>query len=604
MPSNPEILQDDFSLGIVRDRAPHLIPENGLLDAVNYLLEPDGGLFRRGGTAYKSNAAHGSAGLTFLWDGYLDPGQRTVFANSADFAVLGSNDADRVNLGSDGLPHPKQAVVAVSEVSAAFPSSLLFIGGGYIYGGSRKTAAYSTSGGNTNATNGSRTVTDADGGFTANVDAGMLFQRAATERVYVVASVDSDTSLTLSEPYQGATTTTANVTFHTVYAIAAGDPYVDAESYCVAGGRLLALTARGDVRYSATGNPHSFATNDRHPVPEGVQGLGIVSAGQNVLIFTTGGVFVFQGVAFDTVDADGNPNHRILPLSRDLVLWGGPAGIAQWENYLIVPCTNGIYLLDGVSSPVRISRSIEPLYQGYVNAAYRTGGAVVHREHYLLPILRSSSNEVFELLVCRMDRATSDDEGRSIFPWTRLGDSGALLTALAVRVGAALQQPQLLGAQQIAASRVVDCTYFFAPDAAHKADADGVAHQAHWVTRDFETGNLTINAVKAIRVWASLEDAGSDNPSMPIFYGEGQSASGAKWDQVLWDNFLWAAEGGEAFIDLACAVPEGNGVTPKRCRVGKKRRHIRFKGVTSGPAASVQLRAIGVVVHPSEALRR
>lgn len=599
-----EILQDDFGMGIVRDRAPHLIPRNGALDLVNYLPEPDGTLYRRGGTAYKSNAAHGSAGLTFLWDGYLDPGQRTVFANAADFATLGANDADPVNLGSDGLPYPKHAVVAVSEVDPNFPSSLLFIGGGYIYGGSRKTASYATTGANTTVTNGSRIVSDPSGGFTANIDAGMLFQRAGTERVYVVASVDSDTSLTLAEPYQGATSSTVNVTFYPLYKMTVSDPYIISDHYCVAAKRLLCLTTRGDVRFTPIGNPHSFAANDRHPVPEGVQGLGLASIGQNVLIFTTGGIWVFQGVAFDIVDADGNANHRIFPLSRDLVLWGGPAGIGAWENFLVVPCTTGIYLIDGVSSPVRISRTIDPLYQGYVNSAYRVGGAVVYREHLLMPILRSSSNEVFELLVCRLDRPTEDEDGRTVFPWTRLADSGGLLTALAVRIGTALQQPLLLGAQQLAASRVVDCSFFFAPDGAHKSDADGTAHQAYIVTRDYETGNMTVNNVRALRIWAPLEDAGTDNPTMPWFYGDGVQTSEAKWDQVLWDNFLWAADSGAALYDLNCAVAEGNGLTPKRCRVNKKRRYIRFKGITNGPCASAQLRAIGLSIRLSPALRR
>lgn len=600
MPSSQvDIIQEDFSAGIVRDKAPHLIPENGVWDSLNFLLEPDGtSLFRRGGSAYKSNAAFGSGGLTLLWDGYLDPGQRTFFANSADFGVLDADDATPINLGSAGLTYPKQAAVAVSEPDPSFPSLLLFIGGGFIYGGSRKGAAYST--GTVSINNGSRTLTGVGTSFSANVDAGMLLQ-FGNERVYVVQSVDSNTQITLAEKYSGANKAGAAYSLKAVVQIAPADPYPIADSYCVAGNRLLALV-NNRIKFSAIGNPHSFGANDFHTVPEGVTGLGIATIGPNVLIFTTGGIWVFQGVPFDIVDAEGNPQHRILPLSRDLVLWGGPAGIATWENYLVVPCTSGIYLLDGVGSPVRISRTIEPLYQGYVNSAYRTGASTVYRESLLLPILRDNSGQVFELLVCRLDRSFSDDQGRTAFPWTRLGDSGSNVRALTVRIGSALQQPKLLGAS--VAGRVLDCTAFFKPDAARKSDADGVAHRAIVITRDIPTGNATVNNVRSLRPRAQIDDSGTDNPTMLWAYSDGSSAAGALWDQVEWDNFVWAGDVGAAFRDLNCVVPVNGGASPYRCRVNKRLRYVRLRGTTNGPSAQTVLRSIQLSIRLSEAVRK
>lgn len=162
------IVQEDFSAGIVRDQSPATIDTRAVHDLINGLVEEDGSPYKRGGSAYQSDAAFGSSGLTFLWDGYFDAGQRTVFANASDFGVLDSDDESPVNLGGDGLSAP---------VGAALLEGMLFIGGGYIYGGSRKTAAYSTTTSDTTVTNGSATVTDPDGGFTANVDAGMLMHK-------------------------------------------------------------------------------------------------------------------------------------------------------------------------------------------------------------------------------------------------------------------------------------------------------------------------------------------------------------------------------------------------------------------------------------------
>lgn len=169
--------QGDFSAGMNRDVAPALIPDSGTYDLVNALLDEDGNPYRRGGTEYQSKEGMGSAGLTWVWSGYLLGGPRTIFANGSDFGVLGSDDESIVNLGGVGLSAPKQSAVI---------EDLLYIGGGTLYGGSRKTAVYST--GTVEVTKGSKTVKGAGTTWTTNVDVGMLFH-IGSERVYVVAEV-------------------------------------------------------------------------------------------------------------------------------------------------------------------------------------------------------------------------------------------------------------------------------------------------------------------------------------------------------------------------------------------------------------------------------
>src|SRR5688572_1011876 len=121
------LAQLNFASGMWRSVARHLIPEHGAYELTNYLLDEDGSPYRRGGSEYLSTGAFGTS-LRWLWDGTLGPGQRTVIANPDDFGVLDAAEAP-VNLGLGGLAAPKRAVEL---------EGVLFIGGGTLYGGSRK----------------------------------------------------------------------------------------------------------------------------------------------------------------------------------------------------------------------------------------------------------------------------------------------------------------------------------------------------------------------------------------------------------------------------------------------------------------------------------
>jgi hypothetical protein len=532
-----------------------------------------------------------------------------VFANPSDFGVLDTDDEGVVNIGGDGLSAP---------VGAAQIESLLFIGGGYIYSGSRKTTSFACAGGNTHVTNGSAVVTDATGGFTANVDAGMLMQVTGSDRVYVVASVDSDTQITLRDAYEGSTSTTVNPTFYPLYAITGSDPYEDASLYAVCANRLCSASANtlkfSGVPSSTTGapNPHSFAATDYYRFPDGVHITGLATIGQALLVFTTAGVWTYEGLAFEETDAEGNVQHRVQLLSRDIVLVN-QAGLATFQQAVIAPCLDGIYLIDGVSSPRKVSRPLDKLYQRYVQRGYSIGGAAVYRGHYFAPILDGSTQR--DLLVARLDRPVEMD-GLIAFPWTRFNGAGGNISGFAVRTLDAVSEPELLGAESQETSRVVAATAYFSPDATVKQDADGTDFTWMLVTRDFETGNLTENMVRKIRTRAELLDADADAPKIEFDWGEGVrdlDTSTHLWDEENWDDLdaddadgdlVWEDDDDEVYNALNCPMAESEGLDVHKCRVNAKSRFIRFRLRNLEPCAVLRLRSFEVSIRPSKAVRR
>jgi len=604
------IEQDDFSAGMVRDVAPHLIPDNGVYDCVNgFNGDDDGSIFWRGGNDYYSDSDFGT-GLRHIWTGHLAAGERILFANESDFGAMSGTGTTPVNLGGTGLQRP--------TVSAEI-GGLLFIGGGYIYGGSLKTAPYTT--GTVTLTNGSKTVTGAGTTFTTNVDAGMLIQRG-NERVYVVASVDSNTQLTLRDAYEGVTGAGVAYTAHNIYTITAADPYVASDTYAVSTSRLLYHDERNiyftPLRTSAPQeNPHTTNTNDYHTVPEGVRVTGIASLGQIVLIFTTGGVWRLSGLAYDIVDtATGDPQHSFELLSRDYVL-ASPAGMAMWEQYLIVPCTDGIYLIDGTSAPVRISKSIDPLWQEYVRLGYRTGGAAVYKSRYFLPIISASG--VKDVLVCRLDRGARDRRRKITFPWSRLRNSGAEMAAYAVKNAADPRQPKLLGAEYEDTARITDCSGYFKPGEANKLDADGTTPDFEVVTRDYETGGLTLNTLRYARLGYELVADAGDSPCLVLDYASGIRLEGAPvWGDPAgaWGvgfgpsgTSPWTALADGEFSPVTrggvrdCAPPTR--LTPHRFRLNKRLRYARLRlRAVDGPAELCVIRRLELQIRPSQAVRR
>jgi hypothetical protein len=543
-----------------------------------------------GGT--KPTAGFSEDGLTWLWDGYLLPGRRSLFASAADFGVFASDDETPINLGGSGLALPKQSAVL---------EDLLFIGGGTIYGGSRKSANYST--GTVKVTNGSKTVTGAGTAFMANVDAGMLFQ-IGNERVYVVSSVDSDTQLTLRDNYQGATGEGKAYALRPLYSISAADPYEASDFYTVCSNRLVFGSGR-TIKFTEVNNPHSvtnhLGTTNEHKLPAGVWLLGLATSGDVVLPFTTGGAWVLDGLALDIVDINGNAQHRLERLSGEVVLAGAP-GIAGYEQRLVVPAADGIYLMDGVSAPERISKPIDRLYGKRIADGYPLGKAVLYRGHYFLPILDVVGN-VRDLFVCRLDRPTRMRRQRG-FPWSRFTGDGGEIAAFAVRASAETIQPKLLGAQARSTSRIVDCTHYFEPDEAHAADADGTPHIFDLIGRDMATGGETENVVRGTQIRYEMVEAPGGEPVMRVMWSDGSLDGGqAEWDEFDWDAFDWVATGA-VFHAIDRKGPPSDGRRPENFRINQRMRYARIRVMTEGPAASFALRALALNVRPSGAVRR
>lgn len=590
--AGPVIVQVDFSDGMVRDVAPHLIPDTGCYDIVNGLLEPDGSVYRRGGSSYKSNTGFGS-GLTFIWEGHFLAGRRTLFANSNDFGVLDVDDATPINLGGLGLPYPK---------GSAQVGGLLFIDGGHIYAGSRKSASDSTG---TVETNGTAIVTGTGTSWNTTLDEGMIFG-IGTERRYVVKTVDSDTQITLTEVYEGADGAGKSYLAEPLRTLVGSDPYPVSQVYASCQNRLITIDPADPERiiFSEIEKPHTsinqFETQNYHRMPEGARVLGAAAIGPRLMVFTTLGIWAVEGLAFDIVSDTGTPQHRVNVLSRDHILWA-QAGIVGWQQALVVPCTEGVYLLDGTASPVLLSKNITPLWRMFTAGSNRIGGAAISEGHYFVPIL-APDGTVRETLVCRLNREALDRRRKISFAWTR---QTSLLSAYAERNDDVLPKPLLLGAGADSVSKVHDCTGFLHPRGSLKADPDGIVHSFELVTRDYQTGRGTKNMVKRLRPRYELLDAESDNPVILWAWGDGSYADGSPlWGQVEWDDFDWAAGGGGATFFPLASTPESPGRDGFKVRVNKFTRHIRFQMRTEFAAQSFTLRELGVHIRQSNAERR
>jgi len=383
----PQISQDDFSAGSVLSVARHLIPRTGAYRIVDGLLDDDGSVYRRGGSAYKSNAVFSSTALRALWDGFLPAvGARTLFATPAAFGVLAADDVTPTSIGGGGLSEP---------VSFAQIGDFLWLGGGKLYAGSRLTGPYST--GTITTVVGSTTVTGSSTSWDVgtDIDAGSILALSGdTSRFYVVASVDSTTSLTLTEPYLGTAGSGQTYTAKAIETVS-GRGGRSASIYGQAGGRLL--TFENEKAYFSNGVdattgrlcPQIFSANDYWKIPGGGRGIAVATVRDRALLFSTAGLYMLSNLALDLTDPSGNIQQRLEQVSPDLIAWGA-AGITNYQNAVIAACTDGVYLVDGVSAPVLLSKSITPRYVAHVRAGYKPGQMTVYRGHLILPVLNGS----------------------------------------------------------------------------------------------------------------------------------------------------------------------------------------------------------------------
>jgi hypothetical protein len=564
------ISQDDFSAGMDRASARHLISSRGVYDIENGLLDDDGAIYRRGGTEYVSNAL--AQGARWVWNGYLPAvGQRTVFQTEAPAKLGVLNGAVPVDLGPvvDALPG-----------STAVVGGILFIGGGAMYAGSRKAADYSA--GTISYTDGSKIITGVGTAWLANADAGMLF-RTTGGRYHVVASVDSDTQLTLLEPVftsaAGVAYTLTRLGVVTSHS-ATGPPVAD--NYVAAGGRLFALEGR-ILSFSEGPNPgttapalvgrsqtNSFLPENYHELPAGAEGLGLAEVRGRVLVFTTSGVFALTGAALNIADSAGNPQHRLELVYGDLVLMGG-AGLVAYEGAFIAPCQSGVYLVDGISAPLRLDRSISKLWESYVLAGRVVGRTGVFKNHLFLPVIHASGL-VLDVLVCRLDRPVRTRLG-DVFAWSRFSGH-----ALAGAFAADPISQQLLGAHS--SGRIIDLATAFEPSATTKDDANGGDHVLRVDTRDFSMGDRNESMWRRVRLHYQLVEDTGDVPTVSMYAVPGGTT-----------EFSWGAS-------LDGDAPETDR-TPYTFVVERRGEFIRYRIETKAAIASLTIRGIESFVRRS-----
>ena len=594
----PQISQDDFSAGSVLSVARHLIPRTGAYRIVDGLLDDDASVYRRGGSTYKSNAVFSSTALRALWDGFLPAvGARTLFATPAAFGVLAADDVTPTSIGGGGLTEP---------VPMAQLGDFLWIGGGKLYAGSRVTGPYST--GTVTATSGSTTVTGSSTSWDAgtDIDAGSIisFSGDAT-RFYVVASVDSTTQITLTEPFLG--TTGAGQTYSSVaIATVSGRGGRSASIYGQAGGRLL--TFENEKAYFSNGVdattgrlcPQVFSANDYWKIPGGGRGIAVATVRDRALLFSTAGLYMLSNLALDLTDPSGNIQQRLEQVSPDLIAWGA-AGITNYQNAVIAACTDGVYLVDGVSAPVLLSGAISPRYSAYVRAGHKPGQIAVYRSHLIVPVL-NGSNVWVDTMVCHLDRPTNTSAGK-IWPWVFLTGHAANVTAVATRVAHGSQRsPALLGAGTD--RRVLDLSGMFEPAAAVKNDADGTTHALIVETRDYRTslsGALNRNLARKLRARYELVDAASDNPTIRAYVSTGRATATTQslWGTMVWGTDAWGDSSLDLFEPLGGLAPEADIRAPWTWVVNRKSEFVRFRLETVGAAASCSLRSIDVAVRQS-----
>jgi hypothetical protein len=549
--------------GIIRAGDSTLIPEDGLYDGINALLGDDGIPAKRGGSSYKSNAAFNSSGLRSIWDGDLAGGPRQVFQDPTNFGQLGADDATPVQVAVQGSAFPGQ--MAVLNGILYFETGS---GGIFLFAGTRKTAAYTT--GTVDVTNGSRTVVGHGTSWNANVDSGMIFWRGGTAtRRIAVESVESNTSLTLREPWGGATV--AGSTYRIEFVMS----HVTSSSSGASGVAAIAgrvVFAKDDrIYYSEIDDIANVPDVNFHAFEALVVGLGVLR--DDLLVFTNRGTWVISGMQNPLADPAGNPLRRQELVNKELILWHR-SGIGHWRGALIVPGLDAVWLMDAVSGPVQISQSIEDLYRNYILAGYRPGGAGVRWNTYFLPILDSSAN-VIDLLSCRL----TESRAGPAFAWTRQQGSGANVTAVANRASQASPlSGGLYAAGRQSSSRVLRLNYT-EPVA---TDHDGTAHQMELVTGDIGTGGMVANIIKRIRARYDLQDPASVDPYL--------EASVAK------DGGSWTVLSGPRGESGAPEASPGRFTWPiSRTRA----RYVKFRLRTVGACVSTGVRSLEVFIRRS-----
>jgi len=371
--------------------------------------------------------------------------------------------------------------------------------------------------------------------------------------------------------------------------------------YATAGNRVLAgekdTIFFSEIKFEpekVTVEPDKYAANDFHKLPGGVEILGLEGIRDRCAVFSTSGIWLISGLSKALVDGVGNVQQSLDLYNSNFTLWGN-AGIAGWEGALVVPGTDGIYLMTlGVSSErhgfARISDPIVETYRSYVRSGYTPGQATVYKGHYLLPII--GAGDVVDLLVCRLDLP-----GR---PWTRLEGNGAKVAALTTRVvSGASRTPELLGALYSSpTSRPITCSYL-EPSANVETDHDGSQINFSLTSRAITTGNLVPNLVRRLRARYELTGASAPTVEAQVLAESEQApVSGAKWGAFKWGGATWGTPAELSFEGLeTVGTVDVGGTTSHVWHPRRKRRFVTFRLVSNAKTSKLVVRSLEVFVR-------
>jgi hypothetical protein len=496
--------QDDWGGGIFRGRR---APPGTVYDAVNALVDDEGQVFKRTGSAYKSDDASNGETFDMLADVYVAAGRRTLFSGEAagHLWALGNDDHTPRLLGG-GVRKFSRPVALNGFVF--FPGATGEAAGTVrFYAGSLATVGYST--GTVTVTNGSTTVTGAGTAWLANADAGMILGSGTTTAA--VKSVDSDTQITLLSPWPGATAAGAGyaLSIESLVNFPAGIGTYAIETkdiYLASVGQRLLYAGRQRVYESNPGDPFTFDPNSYQEIPSDAYIIGADSLSDTGLIFTTSGIWAIENLALDIVDDAGNVQQQVQNVTKDVILWDN-AGIAAWEGALVVPAIDDVYIV-GLDGPAGIvSQSIRPLYRSYVKAGYQPGLATVHRGHLFLPIVNGSTSSTRSSAVSTSRR-----------PWTRWAGHAAG-TAYA-SVWAPRHAPRSSSAQR---PRVTDLTGCMDVTSATTQDADSTTPTFRVDENDIDTGpGIRPNTTEKVRY---VYETTGGTPTISVSYATGPEGS-------------------------------------------------------------------------------
>ena len=485
------LTQEDFSGGAYPQQ--ERIPDNACEDIVNGLIDDDGSIFRRGGCGLMGTAvASSSQPWINLWTGFLGTtGEWVVASHFGDTPVV----HQKVYASQPGVSDFTFVFNMLTSIPqqrpVAYNGMVIFVGPAGFPGAGINVAAWGGSstpdvtGQTVTVTKDSKTATGTGTSWLSTLTPGMILYADFPfgDQVGVVESIESNTSLTLLRPWPSASGT-QTMAFKQSLAVTTAEfalPTSQGPVYATTIFDRLVYARGNRVTFTGGNDPLGVFGLDYHELPSGASVVGMEPLRDQLLVFSTRGVFVISNMAYNLTDAQGNPQQRLDRVAPDVVLWND-LGITAWRGAVIAPCVDDVYLIDSAASMRPITGGMRKLYRSYVRAGYQTGQAAVFDGRYVLPILNGST--WIDTLVCDLRTGA----------WTRWDGQAGVVRGLASRISvdaSGIGDARSLVAVSLRGSSppVLDVAFAFDPDDAGY-DADGSVPELRVTTRQFTVGTL------------------------------------------------------------------------------------------------------------------